>query len=266
MILLQTRSRKYRSCEMMTTAPSNELTASSSDRRVSTSKSFVGSSKRSTLTPDLSVFAKCTRLRSPPDKSPTSFSCAEPLMLNAAVYARTLSSRPPTRIMCSPCAISSYTTLSSFMSKRDCVTTPIFTVVPMSTRPASGAKSPAMMRKSVDLPVPFPPMMPMRSPPSTFSEKLSKRTRPSKALVRPRALMTLSPRRGPGGMTMAPDRRRSAAASSFIAFCIPSARCSRARCLEVPPLGLRRSQSNSASSALDLASFRAWDLLKRSIF
>ena len=42
-------------------------------RSVSTSRSFVGSSSSSTLPPDFNSFARCSRFRSPPDRSPTFF-------------------------------------------------------------------------------------------------------------------------------------------------------------------------------------------------
>ena len=53
-------------------------------RRVSTSRSLVGSSSSSTLPPSLSILARCTRLRSPPDSRPTFFCWSAPLKLNAA--------------------------------------------------------------------------------------------------------------------------------------------------------------------------------------
>jgi hypothetical protein len=58
----------------MTTAhPAKFSSASSSARSVFTSKSLVGSSSNNTLAPSFNIFAKCTRLRSPPDKVPTFF-------------------------------------------------------------------------------------------------------------------------------------------------------------------------------------------------
>src|ERR1700733_7917680 len=55
--------------------------ASSRARSVSMSRSLVGSSSRSTLPPDLSTLARCTRLRSPPDRSPMNCCCCAPLKL-----------------------------------------------------------------------------------------------------------------------------------------------------------------------------------------
>src|SRR5579883_2783957 len=59
------------------------LEASSRARRVSTSRSLVGSSSRRTLAPDLSILARCTRLRSPPESVPTFFCWSAPLKLKA---------------------------------------------------------------------------------------------------------------------------------------------------------------------------------------
>ena len=53
--------------------PGKFSSASSSARSVSTSRSFVGSSSSSTLAPWRNSFARCKRLRSPPDRSPTFF-------------------------------------------------------------------------------------------------------------------------------------------------------------------------------------------------
>jgi len=59
---------------MMTTAQAgNLLMPSSSARSVSTSRSFDGSSSRSTLPAERIIFARWTRLRSPPDSVPTFF-------------------------------------------------------------------------------------------------------------------------------------------------------------------------------------------------
>src|SRR6185369_16977098 len=77
------RSRNQRSWLMMTAQPAKSSSASSSARRVSTSRSLVGSSSSSTLAPDFSIFARCTRLRSPPDSWPTFFCWSAPLKLNA---------------------------------------------------------------------------------------------------------------------------------------------------------------------------------------
>jgi len=53
-------------------ATGNVKSPSSSARNVSTSRSFVGSSRRSTLPPLRSTLANWTRLRSPPEISPLS--------------------------------------------------------------------------------------------------------------------------------------------------------------------------------------------------
>ena len=64
------RSRNQRSWLMITAQPAKSSSASSSARSVSTSRSLVGSSSSSTLAPDFSILARCTRLRSPPESVP----------------------------------------------------------------------------------------------------------------------------------------------------------------------------------------------------
>ena len=69
-------------------SPGTSSSASSSARSVSTSRSFVGSSSSRTLPPRRSSFARCTRLRSPPESTPTLRCWSEPLKLKPATYAR----------------------------------------------------------------------------------------------------------------------------------------------------------------------------------
>src|SRR5262249_48927522 len=73
------RSRNQRSCEMTTAQPAKSSSASSSARRVSTSRSFVGSSRSRTLPPERRSLARWTRFRSPPLRSETRFCWSEPL-------------------------------------------------------------------------------------------------------------------------------------------------------------------------------------------
>ena len=79
-----TRSRNQRSWLMTTAQPAKASRPSSRARRVSTSRSLVGSSRSSTLPPRASTLARCTRLRSPPERTPTFFCWSEPLKLNDA--------------------------------------------------------------------------------------------------------------------------------------------------------------------------------------
>ena len=53
----------------------------SSERSVATSRSFVGSSRSRRLPPAVRSFARCTRLRSPPESTPTFFCCSAPRKL-----------------------------------------------------------------------------------------------------------------------------------------------------------------------------------------
>src|SRR5580765_3572828 len=72
------RSRNHRSCEITTAHPAKFSNASSKARNVFTSRSFVGSSSSRTFAPSFSIFARCTRLRSPPESIETFFCCSEP--------------------------------------------------------------------------------------------------------------------------------------------------------------------------------------------
>ena len=103
---MHTRSRNQRSWETTIAEPAKSAKASSSERRVSTSRSLLGSSSSSKLHPSRNVLAKCTRPRSPPLRLPTSFSCIPDLRLKAATYARVFTSRPPRTMVSTPCEIS----------------------------------------------------------------------------------------------------------------------------------------------------------------
>src|SRR6476646_9524354 len=87
-ICVAMRSRNQRSWLMMTAQLAKSSSASSSARSVSTSRSLLGSSSSSTLAPVLSILARCTRLRSPPDNEPIFFCWSPPLKLNAETYPR----------------------------------------------------------------------------------------------------------------------------------------------------------------------------------
>src|SRR5581483_1928063 len=107
-----TRSRNQRSWVITTAQPAKSSSASSSARSVSTSRSFVGSSRRSTLPPLRSSFARCTRLRSPPERSPTRFCWSPPLKLNHDTYWREFTSRLPSSIVSRPPLISFQTVVA----------------------------------------------------------------------------------------------------------------------------------------------------------
>ena len=80
---VQVRSRNHRSWEITTAQPGKLTSAFSSELRVSTSRSLVGSSSRIRFPPCLSVSARFSRLRSPPDSTPAGFCWSGPLKPNA---------------------------------------------------------------------------------------------------------------------------------------------------------------------------------------
>ena len=97
-----TRSRNQRSCDTTTAQPAKFPSASSSARIEFTSRSFVGSSSRIRFAPRRRSRARCTRFRSPPERTPTFFCWSAPVKPNCAQYARAFISRPPSRRISSP--------------------------------------------------------------------------------------------------------------------------------------------------------------------
>ena len=79
----------------------------------------------------------------------------------------------PTVRMSRPPETSSHTDFPAVRSSRDWSTWASFTVGPISILPASGFSLPVIMRKSVDLPAPFGPMMPTIAPGGIESDSLS---------------------------------------------------------------------------------------------
>ena len=194
------RSRNHRSCEMTITLPAKPSNASSSARSVSTSRSLDGSSSSRTFAPDISVLARCSLPRSPPDNWPTIFCWSPPLKLKRPRYAREGIVNLPTVIRSCPPAISSNTVLSADSSSRDWSTYASCTVLPSFTSPESGFSLPVIMRNSVDLPAPFGPITPTIAPGGTLNESLSSSIRSPKPLVTSVNSMTSLPRRSATGM------------------------------------------------------------------
>mmetsp|Transcript_30406 Transcript_30406/g.76079 ORF Transcript_30406/g.76079 Transcript_30406/m.76079 type:complete len:222 (-) Transcript_30406:1803-2468(-) len=195
--------RNQRSCEMTMVTPFHADTASSSARSVVTSRSLVGSSSISTLPPLASVFASWSRLRSPPDSSPTFFCWSPDLKLYHEQYARALTVRPPRLISSAPPDSDSYTVLVSSRSPRSWSTYINFTVSPTTTEPASGVSTPVIIRNKVVLPAPLAPTMPTTAPGGMVQSKSSMSSpRPSYPLDTPSTLITVLPRRGAAGMVI----------------------------------------------------------------
>src|SRR5581483_4229517 len=79
-------------------------------------------------------------------------------------------------------AVARLSTVSSPAGALSCGKNPSVAVFSRTTRPASGDDSPRMSEKSVDLPAPFGPTNPMRSPRFTCNEASSKSVRPANDL------------------------------------------------------------------------------------
>mmetsp|Transcript_561 Transcript_561/g.1716 ORF Transcript_561/g.1716 Transcript_561/m.1716 type:complete len:200 (-) Transcript_561:159-758(-) len=193
------RSRKYRSWETTMAQPAKDRRASSKDRMVSTSRSLVGSSSMSTLAPERTSLASCTRLRSPPLSVLTSFCCWSPRKPNHDTYARDSTEEVPSMISWSLSVISVNTVLSSERPSRPWDTQAILAVSPIVTVPASGCSRPMMSRRSVVLPAPLGPMTPTIPARGRVKVRPSKRMRSPNTLRTPSMTTTFSPRRGPGG-------------------------------------------------------------------
>ena len=102
-------SRNIRSWEITTTQPGKSRSAFSKLPKVSTSKSFVGSSSSKRFPPCLSVRARFNLFLSPPDKTPAAFCWSWPLKPNVETYAREGISTFPTLIKSSPSLTTSQT-------------------------------------------------------------------------------------------------------------------------------------------------------------
>mmetsp|Transcript_34823 Transcript_34823/g.79000 ORF Transcript_34823/g.79000 Transcript_34823/m.79000 type:complete len:200 (-) Transcript_34823:111-710(-) len=194
------RSRKNRSWLTTTTQPAKSSSASSSERIVSTSRSFVGSSMSNTLPPVRSSLASCTRLRSPPESAATRFCWSPALNPNHETYARELTVAVPSSISSTPPVTSSKTEFASVSPSRVCSMLTNFTDSPSESSPPSGASSPLSILIRVVFPAPFGPTMPTMPPGGREKDKPSMRLRPPKPLTSCSHSITLVPRRGPGGM------------------------------------------------------------------
>mmetsp|Transcript_19916 Transcript_19916/g.43569 ORF Transcript_19916/g.43569 Transcript_19916/m.43569 type:complete len:223 (+) Transcript_19916:312-980(+) len=204
MMCVASRSRNQRSWEMITVVPAKLSMASSSERSVSTSRSFVGSSSMRRLPPLLSVLASWRRLRSPPERLPTFFCWSAPAKLYHEQYCRAAIDRLPSTTSSLPSLSSSYTVLSlASCSSRDWSTYMGTTVSPIFSSPPSGACWSIIMRNRVVLPAPLGPTMPTTAPGGMTKLAPSMSRRSPKPLLRSFASTTTSPSRFTGvGITM----------------------------------------------------------------
>ena len=95
---VQILSKNHLSCEITTAQPAKLSKPSSKARSVLISKSFVGSSSKSTFPSSFKVIARCKRLRSPPESMETFLFCSPPPKLNRDKYALEFTCFPPIMI------------------------------------------------------------------------------------------------------------------------------------------------------------------------
>ncbi len=145
---------------MITAQPAKFSRASSSARKVLTSKSLVGSSKSNTLPPSLSAMARWSRFRSPPERTPTFLLWSPPAKLNRLRYARAFTRCPPSKTSSVPSPTTSKIDFSGSIFSWFWSTYEIFTVSPTSNWPASGANWSMIILKIVVLPAPLGPIIP----------------------------------------------------------------------------------------------------------
>ena len=126
------------------------------------------------------------------------------------------------------------------------------TVEPTVTSPSSGVSFPRIILSRVDLPIPFAPTIPRMPPGGRLNSRPSISVLSPKPFFRSRTSMTLSPRRGPGGM------RRSTSSSwkSGRMSCSSLKRFKRALERFIRAAGVRLFHS---SSRLNIFSVRASD-------
>jgi hypothetical protein len=192
--------------------------ASSSERSVARSRSFVGSSNTSTLPFAVRSRARSTRFRSPPDSCRTTV-----LRMRASKPKRsrndsTRTGRPSTNTVSARPATASVTVASRSSSVR-IWSMPMNTTVSPTTRvPRSGASSPTRMRIRVDFPAPFGPTMPSRMPGASSRSSGFSTVRSPKAFVMPSTMTTFEPSRGPGGIVNSRSAESFVGAPSTIAW------------------------------------------------
>ena len=143
----------------------SSISASSSARSVSTSRSLVGSSSSSRLPPLRSSFARWMRFRSPPEQLPTSFCWSGPLKLNRAHVAAA-----------GDLLLAEHDVVGAagdLLEDRVLVVEGVAVLIdvgraspsaPTVSLPASGFSWPTIILNSVVLPAPFGPMTPTMPP------------------------------------------------------------------------------------------------------
>ena len=160
-----TSSRNQRSCVTTRRAPcpccQRCLRWRASHVIAPMSRWFVGSSIRITSHVPTSTRARSQRRRCPPESSPT-LACQSTSPRSSSTTERTLGSDAHTYSGTSPTTACS--TVSASSSASSWASMPTSMLLRYVTLPESGSRRFATSSRSVDLPSPFLPTMPMRSP------------------------------------------------------------------------------------------------------
>ena len=141
------------------------------------SRSFVGSSRTRTLPPRLRILARRTRERSPPESSSILVLMRSSSKRKRLRYCRRPRVSSPSLTFSDPSPTSSKMDFWSSMMRRPWSTKLMSARAPIMTLPVAGSSSPKIVFRRVDLPMPFLPTTPIRSPPSSLKSRFLKRVR-----------------------------------------------------------------------------------------
>jgi hypothetical protein len=159
---------------MTTAQPAKFSSALFQRASVSVSRSLVGSSSSSTLPPDFSSLARCTRLRWPPESMPTFCCWSPPLKLKRAAIGAAvhLALAELDDVVAAgdflPDGLVAIERVAALVDIGE-----ICTVSPTRDRAAVGLFLPVIIRNSVVLPAPFGPMTPTMPPGGSLNVRSS---------------------------------------------------------------------------------------------
>ena len=162
--------------------PAQPSRTSSSEVKVSMSRSLVGSSRMRTFGSVISSRSSCSRRRSPPE-------VADPRLLAAAGEPEPGRELAGGDLLAAEGGRTARTSSTASMTRHDAyfsssrtswVRKAMATVLPILRRPRSAAGRRSAARSSVDLPAPLTPTMPTRSPGASRQVTSSRRSRSSR--------------------------------------------------------------------------------------